>query len=241
MTAMYGRIALRKVLPRRLALGLRREWLVRQVVAGRAYVETDIAVLPQFVGPTDICWDIGANSGTYTVALSRLAARVCAFEPVPHNLQILERVVRRARLRNVTISASAVGDVTGAARMTVPTEGFYGGYYMAALAPAGELSVPMTTIDQLIADGWPEPTFIKCDVEGAETRVVSGARSLIERRRPIWLIETFEDDLIPLMQSYGYRTLMGGARMEPVSARSSLERNYWFLPSSMTGPVKSNR
>jgi hypothetical protein len=34
--------------------------------------EDDVPLLKTFIKPTDICWDIGANSGTYTVPLSRL-------------------------------------------------------------------------------------------------------------------------------------------------------------------------
>ena len=75
----------------------------------------EVDLLPRFVHAGDVCWDIGANSGTYTIALSRLASRVLAFEPVPHNFEILEKVIRRARLSNVSAAPLALSDVTGEA------------------------------------------------------------------------------------------------------------------------------
>jgi len=231
---MMGRRLLRRLLPPPLALAIRREWLVRRVANERGPLEGEIRLLPKFVRPTDVCWDIGANSGTYTVPLSRLAAQVFAFEPVPHSFGILEQVRTRARLRNVTIRREAIADVEGPGRMTIPTEGFYGGFYLAALDDGGEVPVSTASIDGLIARGMPEPDFIKCDVEGAETRVLDGARSLIARRHPIWLLETFEDHVVPLMISLGYAAYVhvGNGRLEPVQARTPQHRNYFFVPQT---------
>jgi len=229
---MIFRRALRRVLPQSLALALRREWLAWRIVTGTAFEEHELELLPNFVRPGDVCWDIGANSGMYTVPLARLADRVFAFEPVPHSFEILERVARRARLRNVTMRPVAIADFEGVSRMRIPTEGFYGGYYLAALDQQGSVPVDVASIDGLIADGVPEPDFIKCDVEGAETRVIDGARRLLGRRRPIWLLETFEDHVVSLMQSLGYRAHIhgGGGRLVPVERRTGISRNYLFLP-----------
>jgi FkbM family methyltransferase len=176
----------------------------------------------------------------YTVPLSRLAAQVFAFEPVPHNYEILEEVRKRARLNNVTTRREAIADVDGPGRMAIPTEGFYGGFYLAALDEGGQVPVTTASIDALIARGMPEPDFIKCDVEGAETRVLTGARSLIARRHPIWLLETFEDHVVPLMISLGYAAYVhaGNGRLDPVQARSSRHRNYLFVPASAAVNVR---
>jgi FkbM family methyltransferase len=228
--AMSVRRLMRRLLPPPVALAVRKEWLARRVASERGYREGDIELLPRFVGPTDVCWDIGASSGTYTVALSRLASKVVAFEPVPHSFEILEKVRTRARLTNVSTERLAISEGSGTARMDVPVDGFYGGFYLAALADHGSFEVPTASIDDLVARGYAEPDFIKCDVEGAERRVIDGARALIERRHPIWLLETFEDDIIPLAHSLGYRTYVniGGGKVERVGARTR-DRNYWLL------------
>jgi hypothetical protein len=103
---------------------------------------------------------------------------------------------------------------------------------MAALDDLGALEVPTATIDSLIVRGVREPDFIKCDVEGAEMRAVDGARSLIARRHPVWLLETFEDDVLKLMESLGYATHVHAedGQIVRVSART-IARNYLFLPA----------
>jgi FkbM family methyltransferase len=221
------------MLPASLALALRREWLAWRVASDTAFQEDEIALLPRYVRNTDVCWDIGANAGTYTVALSRLAARVVSFEPVAHSRAILERVKRRAGLDNVTILDLALADVEGSARMTIPTEGFYGGYYLAALNDQGTVPVRLATIDGLIAAGAPEPDFIKCDVEGAEGRVIDGAEQLLARRRPTWLLETFDDRVLARMQSFGYsmHAHCGAGRVEPVLSCTRINRNYFLVPA----------
>ncbi|MFI5179075.1 MAG: FkbM family methyltransferase, partial [Vicinamibacterales bacterium] len=148
---------MRRLLPRTVALRLRREWLGRRIAAGKGDFEDDIALLKDYVKPTDVCWDIGANSGTYTLHLSRLAARVYAFEPVPHNFQILQDVKRRARLDNVVTRRLALSDTVGRSRMAIPVEGFYGGFYLAGFDEAGPMEVTTSTIDALVAEGVPEP------------------------------------------------------------------------------------
>jgi FkbM family methyltransferase len=185
---MILRRAMRHLLPQAVSLRLRREWLGRRVGAGKGHFEDDVRLLKTYVNPADVCWDIGANTGTYTLHLSRLASKVFAFEPVPHNLDILQDVKRRAQLENVVISRLALSDRVGRGTMTIPVDGFYGGFYLARLDAAGELEIETSTIDALIASGVPEPDFIKCDVEGAESRVLDGARALIARRRHIWLL-----------------------------------------------------
>jgi FkbM family methyltransferase len=225
------RRAMRRLLPQAIALRLRREWLSRRIAAGHGHLENDIALLQDYVRPTDVCWDIGANSGTYALHLSRLAAQVFAFEPVPHNYQILRDVKTRAHLDNVVTRQLALSDTIGRSRMAVPVEGFYGGFYLAGFDDDGPIEVATSTIDALVADGVPEPDFIKCDVEGAERLVIAGAQHYLARRRPIWLLETFCDDIVPLMRSLGYsaHTRDADNRLVEVSARVH-ERNYWFFP-----------
>jgi len=233
MDRMLLRRMMRRLLPEAVSLRLRREWLGRRIVSGSAYFESDVPLLKTYVKPTDICWDIGANTGTYTLHLSRLASQVFAFEPVPHNLDILDDVKRRGHLENVVIRQLALSDGVGRSPMTIPVEGFYGGFYLARLEAAGELDVETSTVDALIASGVPAPDFIKCDVEGAEARVLDGAHELLTRSRPIWLLETFEDGIVERLRSYGYSAHVreDSGRLVEVTTRVH-ERNYWFFPAN---------
>jgi len=231
MSPWAGRRLLRALIPKPLALRLRREWLARRMVQGRAHIEREVELLPQIVSRDAVCWDIGANVGMYTLALAKLAARVIAFEPIPHSLETLQEVIRLAGVANVETHRLAISDTAGTARMHVPAEGFYGGFYLATLDDQGEVSVRTESVDGLIASGYPEPVFIKCDVEGAERRVINGARELIARRHPTWLLETFEPDVIRLMESLGYAAHVRGPAntLQRVSELRESDRNYIFL------------
>jgi FkbM family methyltransferase len=231
MSRMILRRMMRRVLPEAVSLSLRREWLGRRVAVGKGYFEDDVPLLHTFVKPTDVCWDIGANIGTYTFHLSRMASKVFAFEPVPHSADILRDVKRRARLDNVVISRTALSDRVGRAKMAIPVDGFYGGYYLAQLDDGGKLEVDLSTVDALIASGVPEPDFIKCDVEGAESRVLAGAQEFLARRRPIWLLETFEDGVVEQLRSFGYSAHVRDDENRLMEVQTRVhERNYWFFP-----------
>ena len=235
MKPWLGRRILRALLPKGAALRLRQEWIARQIAKGGGHLENEIFILPQLVQSTDVCWDIGANAGMYTVALSKLARKVIAFEPVPHNFSTLQQATTLAGLPNVELHRLAISDRPGRARFSVPVDqGFYGGYYMAALHDEGELEVEADTIDGLIAKGFAEPHFIKCDVEGAEARVVNGAKALIARRPPIWLLESLDGGVLPLMESLGYTAHVRTAdnTLTRVSASRPDVRNYIFRVSS---------
>jgi FkbM family methyltransferase len=236
MKPWLGRRILRALLPKSAALRLRQEWIARQIARGGSHLEAEVFILPQLVQRTDVCWDIGANAGMYTVALSKLARKVIAFEPVPHNFSTLQQATKLAGLPNVELHRMAISDQRGRARFSVPVDqGFYGGYYMAGFHEQGELEVEADTIDGLIAKGFEEPDFIKCDVEGAEARVIRGAKALIARRRPIWLLESLDGSALSLMESMGYAAHVRTAdnTLARVSASRTDVRNYIFLAQSV--------
>ena len=171
------------------------------------------------------------TSELYTLHLSQLASKVFAFEPVPHSVDTLRFVTKRARLDNVVISQLALSDRVGRARMAVPTDGFYGGFYLARLDTGGELDVEVSTIDALIASGVPEPDFIKCDVEGAELLVLAGATRLLARRRPIWLLETFDDAVVDRVRSFGYSGPYARWRQSTDRGRNARPRAQLLVPA----------
>ena len=222
-----------RVVPRGAALRTRRFIVARRVMRGQQ-AETDIRALPAVVAADDACWDIGANAGSYSLALSALCERVEAFEPIPHNRDILRDVLRRRGVGNVTVHAVAVCDRVGAAAMRMP-DAADGGFYTAALAADGGIPVQASTIDALVAGGLRPPALIKCDVEGAEDQVISGALGLIARRHPIWLVETFADGVFARMLGLGYEALVfeRRGRFERVTSRLESARNYWFVPPAL--------
>lgn len=134
--------------------------------------------------PGACVYDIGANVGYYTLLASRIAGpmgRVFAFEPFPDNVAKIEQQLRLNHAQNVTIVPVAVSDGDGIAHFQTGLAS-----EMGRLAHEGDLTVRTVSLDEGIARGeWPLPDVIKIDVEGAESRVLSGAARLFSMHHPV--------------------------------------------------------
>jgi FkbM family methyltransferase len=154
--------------------------------------EREFRLLPFLVDRRRNAVDVGANKGTYTYALARLAKRVWAFEPNPKMFEIL----RRGAAANVTASMVALSDRSGLAEFRVPRMrkgGFsnQGGSLSTTKITENyrSVSVEARRLDELELQ---DIGFMKIDVEGFEAEVLDGARETIRQCRPVMLIELEE-------------------------------------------------
>lgn len=156
--------------------------------------EPELNVLPLLVDPTRTCVDAGANRGTYTYFLSKLAKHVYAYEPNPAMRWILNRVAAR----NVSVSPIALSDHTGEAQFAVPRSetkchNNAGSLEVAHLSESRDAVVLLPVQAARLDDqGVSNVGFIKIDVEGHERELLLGARQVIARDRPVLLIEMME-------------------------------------------------
>jgi FkbM family methyltransferase len=148
-----------------------------------------VELLRKWVRPNTVVIDVGANVGFFTLQFASWVmegGRVIALEPEVVNYESLRRTVARAGLSAVveTVQA-AVSDVTGTGFLQLNPA--HPGDHK--LGPTG-VAVATTTVDSLLsARGWPEVSLIKIDVQGAEARVLAGARQTLERFRPVLFLE----------------------------------------------------
>jgi FkbM family methyltransferase len=151
--------------------------------------------------------DIGANIGHYTVRLSRLVGaegRVLAFEPVPDTFGLLAANVAAAKCGNVTLINAAASADSGVAKMTIPM--FSSGmknFYMAQLTEReGELAVLTLAVDNLHLPH--RVSLIKIDAEGHEIPVLAGLRAIIERDKPVLIVENSSERIAQQLRDGGY-------------------------------------
>ena len=141
----------------------------------------------------DVVLDLGAHVGYYTVLASVLVGdtgQVVVFEPEPENLYFLHRHVKLNKCDNVTVIEACVADSSG--ECTFCREGTGTGH----IDEAGDLTVPVVSLDELLADGTiPLPDYMKIDVEGAELRVLQGASQLIADARPTIFLSVHGEQL----------------------------------------------
>jgi FkbM family methyltransferase len=177
--------------------------------------EPEFDRLPEWLNPGDCALDIGANMGSYTVAMSRLVGRtgrVIALEPIPDTFAILVSNLQAANCSNVTAINAAASDRTDVKSMHVPRfDSGLENFYEARLAPDDQ---PATTsvrqILTLALDSLNLPQRIalaKIDVEGHEKAVISGIWKLIQRDLPVLIIETTSPVIEQRLAGLNYRVL----------------------------------
>lgn len=153
------------------------------------------AVMRRVLRAGDVAIDIGAHFGEHTVLLADQvgpSGRVYAFEANPERIPALRRTIRA--LGNASVYTCALADRAGVGTLFVPelhscaslsdwTEGRSG--------PTRRLVCERRRLDDVVrADELPQPDFMKCDVEGAELLVFSGAVDVLNRPdAPVVLFE----------------------------------------------------
>ena len=143
----------------------------------------------ELVKPGDLCFDIGANVGQTTEALTACGARVIAVEPNPLCGPVLRW--QFARNPNVTIMEKAVGAMVGTA--TLHLDGTASTASLRAdwpFANPSSRTVEVTTLDAMI-EAFGRPKLCHVDVEGFETEVFKGLSQPI----PIVYFELHRDEL----------------------------------------------
>jgi len=157
-------------------------------------IEGDFMRFLEFVPDSGHVLDIGANIGIMTVLLARRARNgtIHAFEPMPVNYTVLERVVARSGLKNVVTYPWALGETNSTVEMVMPFEGtvaLHGLSHVVNETNPGEkgmrAEVSCWRLDDL-ADHFSGAGIaaIKIDVEGFESAVLAGAQQLLARYRP---------------------------------------------------------
>ena len=127
-----------------------------------------------------------------------------AFEPITATFKILAANVAAIGVDNVTLINAAASQRTRVARMTIPK--FASGlenYYEAQLDESRVgAAVPCVAIDGLGLEN--AVRLVKVDTEGHELSVLQGMMQLIERDRPILIIEGQSEEVAQMLVPLGY-------------------------------------
>ncbi len=166
------------------------------------------SLMARLIKPTDICLDIGANIGVYTLVMSDLTpqGRVHAFEPSSTNFKFLQKNITDNRLSNAKAYNLALGNKVGAGNF----------HYLPEFAGCSfaEDKTVNSDPDKIIQSAWGAPwlrvteavqfntldqwieqnatdrlDFIKMDVEGSERFVVEGGKNVFKKFQPILFTE----------------------------------------------------
>jgi FkbM family methyltransferase len=205
----------------------------------------EMAIIRRFIKPTDICFDIGANIGYYSLVLARLAREIHAFEPVPLIHHLLATNLLLNGISNVIANHSAVGEITGETSFHIAADSAYSGFRDTNLvSPAETICIPVTRLDDYCTTRRVSRVdFLKIDVEGAESLVLDGARKVLKSRPRFMMIELADcvqekygstvNEIVQSLACYGYKPFIpvNGELREFRSEHHNLFSNVFFFNS----------
>jgi FkbM family methyltransferase len=142
-------------------------------------------IIDRLIKPGMTAYDVGSQSGFYTLLLSRLVGttgQVVSFEPCPYEARYLLDHLRINAIKNVRVIQAAVGAARGLRAFTVDR-----GITQNCLTETNTSPLTVTVLDLDSLDEAP-PDLIKMDIEGGESEALKGASRILSERRPIILV-----------------------------------------------------
>lgn len=194
--------------------------------------------------------DIGANIGvmSYYFAHKLKNVQVHSFEPIPVNLKILKRVVKKYNLSNIKIYPYALGEKNGNVQMVMPKSNkvyFHGLSHVEnnEIPSKGRVyNVEMKRLDDL--DDLKEINIkaIKLDVEDFEYQVLKGGEKLILKNRPVVYTELWDSEnkqkSFDLLKKLNYKSYINiNNHLVEYTSQHGFQ-NYFFIPSEYCDELK---
>jgi FkbM family methyltransferase len=225
--------------PRRFIQDLAIRVLIREEALVDGYEAGPRCFFDAHLQPGDVFVDVGAHWGVFSLsAASRWPGEVTvlAIEPHPENVaRLMDAVSHNGFDDRVEIVAAACGSHRGFARLRYNTSM---GHTIAGWSPIRELPgpplyVPVVTLDELFRARPPlqeRRVFLKVDVEGAETQVLTGARALLASGR-----------VQAILWEYGLAAEDAAEHGRVVRLVRSLERRgftSFYFPEEGPGPYR---
>jgi FkbM family methyltransferase len=210
------------------------DWVDQHVYATGNYEDATAATMSALIGPGDLCVDIGANIGFFTLLLAKRVGpdgKVWAFEPSPVTRERLAHNVAINHFGHVAVRDEAISDSAG--RCT-----FYGGPSnhsgTASLRPRSTVGqvydVETRPLTACLPPGT-KPDFIKIDVEGAEHLVLRGMSDILHTHHPDVIIEMSDPFLRQMGSSsrdlYDFFRAHGYEKMYAIQSGALVEHGEW--------------
>jgi len=158
------------------------------------WFEKEIAFVRRMLRPGMRAIDIGANYGTYTLAMAqavRSGGRIWAYEPASATARCLRNTIVRNGLANVEMIEAALSDRTGTGTLHVGDQA-----ELNRLGAEGDgEEVPLTTVDvECNSRPWGRVDFVKIDAEGGELAILRGGDVFFAEQSPLVMFERIGAD-----------------------------------------------
>jgi FkbM family methyltransferase len=147
------------------------------------YDALQIAWIDKHTKTGDIVLDIGAHAGCYSLIIAAkcgLSGRVIAFEPDPYaRFAFMKNTALNPNLKSPVLESIACFDSDGQAVLYCGHGNANSSLARSSAKSVDELRVTTTTLDSYVAERNLNPKIVKIDAEGAEIRILKGAKRLL--------------------------------------------------------------
>jgi len=137
----------------------------------------------------DTAIDIGAHAGQYCIMMAAMCGytgHVVAFEPDPYaRRRLIHNLKLNPSIKPPAVEQYAVSDRSGAGTLfsrggNSQSSLVRSGVEFSATEHAEPITVRLISLDEyMLRSGLPQPRWVKIDAEGAEIRILAGARRLL--------------------------------------------------------------
>jgi FkbM family methyltransferase len=168
----------------------------RVLAIGGIWEPSVTALFRNVLSPGDVCVDVGANIGYFTLLAATLVGpngRVYALEPAPDTHAALEAGIELNGFSNVTALCVAAGEADGEAVLDDHVHSVLSSIRGTGKDDTGAdgLTVPVRSVASVIqSSDLPRLRLVKIDVEGYELEVLRGLEPVLKRgARPTVIVE----------------------------------------------------
>lgn len=193
-----GKLIIENLLGQRASDFLRSLIRVRRMKAGK-FTEQEITLVNHVLRSGDVAIDVGAYAGEYAYRMSGAVGgtgTVLALEAFPRYAKLLKTVLSKLSTENTEIIAEAVADEPGHTWLTHSNKSgktLAGEVHLTSgnANTGNNVHVPVTTLDIVTRQRQLQAhvRLLKIDVEGAERKVIRGAKILLTTSKPVLICE----------------------------------------------------
>jgi FkbM family methyltransferase len=210
--------------------------------------EGDFFLFLDLLPPDTLVLDIGANIGIMTAHLARSGKNlsVYAFEPMPNNIEALQRIIKWFSLGSrVTLFPIALGNTEGEVQMVMPVVGSVRMQGLSHVVHESitefnegiKVAVPLKTLDAMpeILNASRPISGIKIDIENFEYFALDGGKQMIARHKPIIYAELWDNDnrknCFTLLTGMGYTIKVSDkGKLMHYNPAIHIKQNFIFTP-----------
>lgn len=206
----------------------------------KGYEPEVMALLDVIIEDSHVFYDIGSNWGYFSLFVASkpgFIGKIFAFEPFPPAFNDLKHIVNQAGLAQmISCSSFALSDRNGRTTIKLP-DFIHSGLAVTQSKASG--NIQMFKLDSLNLHA---PNVLKIDVEGAECAVLTGAKKILERYKPMIIFENWRNfkDLRQTFKPLIFLKNLGYVFFHPCWLRTKVSESYFLPPEIHTRVSKDD-